>query len=66
MIQAYFKKFGFVFRLWDLTLETGWYSNEPLCLVAIKILHYDRDINWLTIVGVDILKFSIGLSIDRF
>ena len=66
MIQTYFKKFGFVFKLWSFVFESGWFSNENPCLLTVTILHYDKDINWFVIVKVDILKFSIGFHIDRF
>ncbi len=66
MIQAYFKKFGFVFKLWDFTFETGWFSGENPCLLTVKVLYYHRDINWFTLIEVNILNFAIGLHIDRF
>ena len=45
----------------------GWYKGSDLCLLNIKLFEFYVDTNtWmLTIFDVQIMKFSIGLSLTR-
>ena len=45
--------------------QAGWFPGEPIRMLGVTVLEYDKDIRWLVVFDVAILHFSVGIHFCR-